>query len=81
MNTPQVNQAKLMLLTWDVSRLCDQYRPLNDAEASATVGMFLTTAATIAAKIHGMPFSLPVIERLARAAQDGLNEAILGERK
>lgn len=75
-----LNQTKLMLLMRDQLALCDKYAPANPTEADAMVGLFLSTAATIAAKMHKLPFSPPQIERLARAAQDGLNEAIFGEK-
>ncbi len=75
----RVDQTKLMLLSSELTELCDRFVPANEAEAGAMVGMFLMFGATIAAKIHRLPFSLPQIERLARAAQDGLNEAIKEE--
>ncbi len=77
----KVNTAKLMLITRDVAALCDRYQPDNDLEAGAMVGVLLTTAAAIAAKIRGLPFSMPQIERLARAAQDGLNDEIKREER
>ena len=75
----RVNETKLMLALRDTTAICQRYAPENPAECGAMIGMFLTTAATMAARLGGADFSLAQIERFARAAQDGLNAAIEAE--
>jgi len=75
----KLNQTKLMLIGRELEAIARKWSPDNEAEAVAIAESFLGMAVTVAASYRGLACPPPVRERLLRAAQDELNEAIDAE--